>query len=143
MADQPEDENILPTGFWAVPEQFIADEGLRFLHSEVLARLRNETPDADTLEQMCMERVASLYFYMRGREMTGGLNNASAYKSIMALWVQMATDLRKVRRDDVNADKIRAEVTGDLISAVKDSLKGLEPEVAMTVTRRLRQTLAV
>jgi hypothetical protein len=136
-------ENILPTGFWAVPEQFIADQTLRFLHSEVLARLRHETPDADTLEQMCMERVASLYFYMRGREMSGGLNNAAAYKSIMALWVQMAADLRRNRRDDVNAEKIRAEVTGELVSAVKDSLKGLEPEVAMTVTRRLRQTLSV
>lgn len=136
-------ENILPPEFWQTPEQFIADDNLRFLHAEVCARLRRETPDADTLEQLCMERVASLYFYMRDRETKGGLNNATAYKSIMQLWVAMAADLRKARKEDSDVEKIRAEVTSDLVGAVRDSLQGLEPEIQMTITRRLRSTLAV
>lgn len=142
MADETE-EAVLPPNFWSVPDQFIADEALRFLHAEVCARLRRETPDSDTLEQMAMERVASLYFYMRDREMKGGLNNASAYKSIMSLWVTMATDLRKARKADTDADLIRAEVTGEVVTAVKDALNGLEPEAAMLVQRRLRQSLGV
>lgn len=141
MTDQQEAD--LPTGFFAVPENFITDDTLRFLHAEVIARLRNESPDADTLEVMCMERVTSLYFYMRDREAKGGLNNATAYKAIMALWVNMATDLRKGRTQAKDEEQIRAEVTTDLVGAVKKSLEGLEPEVAMTVTRRLRQQLAV
>lgn len=140
--EQPQNvDNLLPTDFWASPEQFIANESLRFLHAEVIARLRTESPNADTLELMLLERVASLYFYMRDRETKGGLNNATAYKSIMQLWVAMAGELRKGRDKAKTEEEIRAEVTGELVGAVKNSLQGLEPEVAMTIQRRLRQTL--
>lgn len=132
---------LLPTEFWAAPEKFIQDAGMRLLHAEVIARLQSENPEAGVLEQLAMERVTSLYFYMRDREMRGGLDTAAAYKGIMSLWVNMAADLRKARTDGETADAIRVEITKTVVTAVKDAIQGLDPDIAITIQRRVLQSL--
>lgn len=137
------DGDDIPQDFWAVPEKFIKDEGLRLLHSIVCSRLREENPEADTLELMAIERVASLFFYMRDRERGGGLDTAAAYKSMLSLWVNMATDLRKSRIVQADADEIRKDVIASVSAAVRSAFEGADPEIARTYKRRIAERLGV
>lgn len=133
--------NDIPAEFWSVPEKFIRDDSLRLLHAEVCSRLRDENPDADMLELMAIERVTSLFFYMRDRERSGGLDNAQAYKSMMSLWVTMAADLRKNRAGSADEEAIRSSVMKDVVTATRKALEGLEPEIANTVRIRFAESL--
>jgi hypothetical protein len=131
----------VPEEFWAVPEQFISDDTLRFLHTEMCVRLREDNPDADTLELMAIERVCSLYFYMRAKEGQGTFSSDTAYKGMMQLWVVMAADLRKARTGQADEASIKADVLKTVGKAVNGAFEGLEPEVAVTVRRRLMESL--
>jgi hypothetical protein len=140
------DENSLteggvPDSFWSVPEQFITDQNLRLLHADSCQRLRQDNPDADTLELMAIERVTSLYFYMRSKEATGTFNSDTAYKGMMQLWVTMAADLRKARTGASDVESIRADVLKSVVRAVNGAFEGLEPEVAKTVKKRIAERL--
>jgi len=145
MSDQTNSlaDGGIPESFWNVPEQFIADENLRLLHSMTCARLRLENPDADTLELMAIERVASLFFYMRDKERSGSINSDNAYKNMMQLWVSMAADLRKTRSGVADEQEIRKEVVHGVVRSIKEGLKGMEPETRMIVTKRLMESLGV
>jgi hypothetical protein len=134
-------EGSVPPEFWAVPEKFIKDESLRLLHAEVCSRLRGENSDADTLELMAIERITSLFFYMRDRERIGGLASDAAYKSMLSLWVTMAADLRKSRSGLADEQSVRQSVMKDVASGVKKALQGLDPEVASVVRRRFAESL--
>jgi hypothetical protein len=61
-------DTVLPTSFWAMPDNAIPQVDLRFLHSEIAARLRDDFPKADTLQLMSIERIAFLYIYIRSNE---------------------------------------------------------------------------
>lgn len=134
-------DGAIPAEFWAVPEKFIKDESLRFLHAEVCARMRDENPGADTLELMAIERITSLFFYMRDRERLGGMASDSAYKSMMSLWVSMAADLRKSRSGLSEEEATRTRVLQDVANGIKSALKGMDPEVAIVVKRRIAESL--
>ena len=131
----------VPDEFWSVPEQFIPDENLRFLHADACARLRSDNPDADTLELMAIERVTSLYFYMRSKEASGTFNSDTAYKGMMQLWVAMAADLRKARVETADEASVRADVLKTVARAVNGAFEGLEPDVAVMVKRRIAERL--
>jgi hypothetical protein len=131
----------IPDDFWAVPEEFISDENLRFLHADICAKLRADNPDADTLEILAIERVTSLYFYMRAKEMSGTFSSDTAYKGMMQLWTVMAADLRKTRTGTADAQAVKDEVLKDVVRAVNGAFDGLEPEVASTVKRRIAERL--
>lgn len=134
-------DGSVPTEFWAVPEKFITDEGLRLLHASICTRLRDENPDADTLEIMAIERIASLFFYMRDRERHGGIGSDSAYKSMMSLWVSMAAELRKSRMGLADEGVIREQVMSEVVTATRRAVQGLDPEVAGLVKRRFAEHL--
>ena len=140
-----EDRNTLdvglPASFWNVPEPFIPDETLRFLHSDLSVRLREDNPDADTLEMMAIERVASLYIWMRLKESSQGFNSDASYKSIIQLWTTMAADLRKTRTDHKTTAEAQAEIMEMLVGAINNALAGLEPEIANTVKRRVMESI--
>ena len=142
------DVNSLSTGgipeeFWIVPEEFISDDSLRLLHADACSRLRHENQDADVLELMLIERVTSLYFYMRSKEGAGQINSDAAYKSMIQLWVAMAADLRKTRVNAVDQNAVRDSVTRDILQAVMGALSGIEPEVAGTIKRRIAERVGV
>lgn len=131
----------IPQEFWNVPEDFIADENLRFLHADMCSRLRRENPDADGLELMAIERVVSLFFYMRYKESTGNMGTDTAYKGMMQMWVVMAADLRKTRLGSTDEITIRAEIMKGVVRAVNGALEGFEPDVVKTVKRRIVERL--
>jgi len=143
MSDQTNSlaDGGVPDDFWSVPESFIKDENLRLLHSIVCARLRQENPDADTLELMAIERVTSLFFYMRDRESAGAMGRDQAYKAMMQLWVTMAADLRKTRIGVADESKIREGIYADVVRGIKNAVRGMEPEVAQTVRKRLVESI--
>lgn len=133
----------LPEGFWSVPETFIADPGLRLMHADMCVRLRQENPGADTLELVTIERIASLYFYLRSRELAGAgaMRSDAAYKDMLKLFTNMAADLRKGRIGSQEADEIRAEILTGVSKAVKGALQGIDPEVAGVVKKRIVERL--
>lgn len=133
----------LPENFWSVPENFIEDEGLRFLHSVMSARLIDENQGADTLELMAIERVATLYFYMRSIEMKGQnkISSTAAYKDMLKMWTTMAADLRKNRIASQDADAIRAEILGGVARAVNGAFAGIDPTVAIMAKKRIAERL--
>lgn len=140
-----EDQNSLdvglPASFWNVPEPFIPDQTLRFLHSDLSVRLREDNPDADTLELMAIERVASLYIWMRAKESAQGFSSDASYKSIIQLWTTMAADLRKARTDLKTTAEAQAEIMTMLVKAINDGLAGVDPEIANTVKRRVMESI--
>ncbi len=90
---------------------------------------------------MAIERVASLYFYMRFRESTNSQRSDVQYKGMMQLWVAMAADLRKTRDSSASEQTIRADVATTFTKAISKSLNELEPDVAKVVRRRLTEAL--
>lgn len=131
----------IPSEFWSVPEAFISDENLRFLHADACQRLRNDNPDADTLELMAIERVTSLYFYMRAKEASGNYNSDTSYKGMMQLWVSMAADLRKTRLGGADEANVRRDVLRQVVAAVNGAFNGMEPEIAKTIKARIAERL--
>lgn len=136
------DNDGLPDNFWRVPNSFIEDDALRLLHAEVCVRLRNENSDADTLELMAIERVASLYIWMRNKENNSGFNSDTAYKDMIKLWTAMAADLRKTRIAVLDNAEAQAQIMTMLVGAINDALAGVEPEIANTVKRRIMEAVS-
>jgi hypothetical protein len=140
------DQNTLsdgvPNELWRVPEQFIPSEELQFLHSDICARLREDNPDADTLELLAIERIASLYFWMRHKEASDGFKSDQSYKGMIDLWTKMAADLRKARTEHKTATEAQKEIMGMLVGAINDALAGIDPEIANTVKRRIQHAMS-
>ena len=145
MSDQVNalDADGLPEGFWAVPENFIGDESLRFLHSEMCARLRRENPGADTLELMAIERIATLYFYLRSRELAGAgaMRSDAAYKDMLKLFTNMATELRKSRVEKADENVIREQILTDVSKAIHSAFQGVDIDTAKVVKKRIAERL--
>lgn len=143
MTDQNTLSENVPMELWNVPEQFIPDASLRFLHSDISTRLIQDNPDADTLELLAVERVASLYIWMRYKEgAEGGFKSDANYKSMIQLWTTMAADLRKSRTDHKTTAEAQQEIMGMLVGAINDALAGIDPEIANTVKRRITAHMA-
>jgi hypothetical protein len=140
------DENTLtdgdvPESFWSVSDKFISDDTLRLLHSEMCSKLRQENPHADSLELMAIERICSLYFYLRFMESSGRSRGDAAYKNLMQVWMNMAADLRKSRIGSQDEDQIRGEILTGVSRAVTAALQGIDPDTASTVKRRIVERL--
>jgi hypothetical protein len=146
MSDQNQNvlnDDGLPPNFWAVPENFIQDESLRFMHAEMCIRLKQENPGADSLELMAIERIATLYFYLRSRELAGAgaMRSDAAYKDMLKLFTSMATELRKNRVGSQNEDDIRNEILSGVSGAIKGAFQGVDVETAAVVKKRLAERL--
>lgn len=140
------DQNILsdgiPNSLWNVPDTFIPNTELQFLHSDICARLRQDNLDADTLELLAIERVASLYIWMRHKESADGFKSDVSYKGMIQLWTTMAADLRKARTDHKTTAEAQHEIMSMLVGAINDALAGIDPEIANTVKRRIQAHMA-
>lgn len=132
------------TEFWNL--QAFTNQGrpLKKIHRTIVERLQMESPDADTLEMMLMERCCFLYIFMRARE--NNMEDFSfdrTYSEMLRMWVSMAADLRKQRLRAEETASIRAAVVAEIARALKEALVGVEPEIATKVTSRLVHLVAV
>jgi len=135
----------IPEKFWNL-DAFALKPELQTIHELVVERLQIESPDADTLELMMMERVCFLYIYMRAGEAIdedGKVKFDRAYKDMMSLWVSMAADLRKQRLRQEEMQSIRMTIVSEVSRALKEALKGVDPEVAKSVQAKLITLVAV
>lgn len=136
----------LPKGFWNL-EAFSKDDSLKEIHQAVVERLQVESPDADTLELMMMERVCFLYIFMRASEgqktEDDQIKFDRTYKEMLALWVSMAADLRKQRLRAEETQGIRMQIVTEVARALKESLKDVDPAIANAVQLRLVSLVAV
>lgn len=134
-------DEILPDGFWSMPETFIEITAVQNMYESLYKQLLKENPDRDTIETMMIERAAALYAYMRSLEATAGYRNSSDYRQLTALWNNMANDLRKTRTVNFDEAKVREETILMVIKMVNDALRGFEPEVQNTVRRHVANSL--
>lgn len=135
----------LPPNFWNL-EAFTNQPALEHIHEAVVMRLQMESPDADTLELMMMERVCFLYIFMRANEIPAEgeeITFDKTYKEMMTLWVGMAADLRKQRMRAEETQGIRMAIVGEVSRALKDALKGVDPEISKAVQTKLVTLVAV
>ncbi len=129
-----------PAEFWAQPQVIVRDEPLKLMYAELVARLKEEAeaiPGFGVVETMMMERVALLYCHIRQKEAladrpgrtestNSGFAHDRAYKETMALWFQMAGELRKVRGGlSADPEKVRAEVMGEVAERIRDVLQSM------------------
>lgn len=136
----------VPDGFWNA-EAFAKNPTLSEIHAMVVQRLIEESPDADTLELMMMERVCFLYIFMRASEFSveedQRLSFDRNYKDMMSLWVSMAGDLRKQRLRAEETMSIRYQIVSEVSKALKVALKNVDPNVAKEVQTKLVTLVAV
>lgn len=139
--DRTEVEKSLPDEFWNLPETFISSGNARRIYEETYRQLLEENPDRDTIELMMIERAAALYAYMREMESTVGYKNTTDYRQLSALWTNMAQDLRKTRHANFTEEQVREQVHLEYVQIINTSLKGLDPETANGVRRRIYNAL--
>jgi len=136
-------QNKLPAEFWNL-EAFQKNPLLGEIHAAVVERLQYESPEADTLELMMMERVCFLYIFMRAEEASGdALTFDRSYKDMMSLWVSMAADLRKQRLRAEEMSSIRMAVVSEVARALKEAMKDVDPAISATVQSKLVTLVAV
>lgn len=131
-------KSALPPAFWAQNFEALGiDIPLQMIYQEVVSRLKDENPEADTLELMLIERVALLYVFIRHKEATNAFENSRAYKEIFQLWATMAADLRKQRQAAESLQVLRDQILNSVQHAVMTAVKGMPLEVKKEVQERL------
>lgn len=127
---------------WTVPDAFIPDEDLRLLYDLVSEQLRADNPDADSLEVLMIERVASLYIFLRYRESQGDVDSLTAYHKNLELWAKLVDQLRRKRVDNSVDDANKSKIKEKVIEAFAKTLQGMEPEVANHIRQRFAQNIS-
>lgn len=137
-------KNKIPPEFWNL-DAFSEHPNLKDIHALVVERLQFESPDADTLELMMMERVCFLYIFMRATEAVDDdeLSFDRTYKDMMSLWVSMAADLRKQRLRAEETQSIRMTIVTEVARALKEALKDVDPAISNAVQTKLVTLVAV
>ncbi len=130
------------TALWNVPEAFIPDEGLQDLYELLATQLRQDNPDADTLEIIMIERVAALYVFLRYRELTGDTGSLTAYHKNIELWAKLVDQLRRKRVDNSTDEVAKSKMLAGVSEAFQKTLTGLEPEVAAHIRQKFAKNLS-
>lgn len=130
----------LPEGFWEMPEDFIPDPQIRELHKILYQRLREENSDSDTIENMMIERTASLFAYLKMYEKTG-YKNTTDYRQLSQLWNKMANDLRETRTGNIDVAQVREELVAEFTEAILEAIRGFDITIATTVKQRLLKAI--
>lgn len=137
-------KSALPPAFWAQNFEALGIEiPLQVIYQEVVARLKEENEEADTLELMLIERIALLYVVIRHKEETNAFENSRAYKEMFQLWVTMAADLRKQRQQAESIMLIRQQILVSIQHAVSTAVKGMPAELKKEVQGRLLSELEI
>lgn len=128
-----------PPELFDLPKDFIVDQNLRTLHAEVCARLLADHPDADMLDVLTIERVATSYFYVRQRE--SSKSEPVGYRSLMRMWLEISAELRKRRFEALSEAATREKVSQLVGEALNHAIYGLDPVIAGTVRAKMVEAL--
>lgn len=141
-----EEQGNLPAEFWEQPEALIAQDSLKLVYAEVARRLREDLREwgtPSTLQLMLAERTAALYIHMRQKESSAeGFANDRAYKETIQLWVQMASQLGKTSKGDVDPEEIRRTVLKEVARAIKNVTKDMPADLGRTVRAQLIEAVS-
>ena len=120
-----QETNPLPADMWIAPEKVVSDPALQLLHSQLVARLREEMPDADTLLLMQIERVVTLYCYTRQKEIKGTFAHDRSHKETVQLWAQMVSDVRKFKKSDLEVESAVTEAIASVAQNIASTIQSL------------------
>ncbi len=133
-AEDEGSEELSPE-FWKAPEGALGeDPTFSLIHAQVIARLKAELLTDDTLELMLIERVAFLYCHIRYKESKKLFAHDRAYKETLQLWVGLAADLRKFRKDGQGVEELRDSIFTAVKDATAKAVATLPPEVRKDFT---------
>jgi len=120
--------NPFPSEMWVLSEAVTDEPGFKLLHTQIIARLRDEIPgiENDTLGLMLLERVVTLYVTIRSKEAKKSFAHDRAYKETLQLWAQMSGDLRKGRGADAAVTSAVTNTVSDIAMAIHDALQNLD-----------------
>lgn len=132
----------LPEEFWV--QNFDAmqvEPALQLVYHETCNLLRDENPNADTLELMMIERVAFLYVYLRHKETKSAFAHDRVHKETFQLWAGMAAELRKHRNRVEDQVFLRQQIIAAVKLAVHRSVEVLPEDQRMQFQARLLDEL--
>ena len=93
------------------------------LRDEVLTKLREERPDADTLTLLTLERVSFLYAKMRQTEATEISTNDQ--KLFMSMYNELINALNKIDEKQQSLENMRAEAVQMMVETLAKATSGL------------------
>lgn len=93
------------------------------LRDEVLTKLREERPDADTLTLLTLERVSFLYAKMRQTEATDISTNDQ--KLFMSMYNELINALNKIDEKQQSLENMRAEAVQMMVETLAKATSGL------------------
>lgn len=143
MTDQHE-ANPLPSDFWKAAEKVVKEPSLQLIHAQIVARLKEDHPEADTLTLLTIERIATVYCLIRQKEATGAFAHDRAYKETMAFWHQMTADLRKSKAREEVIEAAIAEAMSAMAQSVSKAMAevDLPDEVKSQIINAMSEALA-
>lgn len=117
-----------PDSFWAQSSQVLDDPNFQLIYAEIAKKLRDENPNADTLETIQIERIAFLYTHIRMKETKKLFANDRAYKETMATWHAMVESLRRYRERRETFEKLRDDLKASLNEAIMAAIPTMPDE---------------
>lgn len=93
------------------------------LRDEVLTKLMEERPDADTLTLLTLERVSFLYAKMRQTEATEISTNDQ--KLFMSMYNELINALNKIDEKQQSLENMRAEAVQMMVETLAKATSGL------------------
>lgn len=105
-----------------LPEHIEADEILAELFTNMVTRLRREAEGIpmSTVQQLLIERIASMYVQIRYMENTG-FDGVNKQKELNDYWLKLVAEFNRLLSS--NDDKRREQLLYDVQNVVMESLK--------------------
>lgn len=105
-----------------LPEVIVNDASLRALHAEIVTRLRREAAGLpmSTVQNLILERLATLYVWIKYKERTGGFTD-NQQKEFNKDWLDLAREFNKLLM--AHQDKLREAMLIELQSIVIEGSK--------------------
>jgi hypothetical protein len=132
----------MAASFWAQNfDEMGVDPSLQLIYAEACSRLKEENPNADTLEAMLIERVAFLYVFIRNKETKKAFAHDRAHKEMFQLWATMAGELRKQRNRTEDTEWMRDKILDQVEKAIIKATAKLDPKTRNAVQQDLLSEL--
>lgn len=137
MSDAPLEvmpENRLQAAF-KLPDHVEADELLAGVFDEMVIRLRREAEGIpmSTVQQLLIERIASMYVQIRYMEKTG-FDGVNKQKELNDYWLKLVAEFNRLLSS--NDDKRREQLLLDVQNVVMESLKLISDDEERRAIRR-------
>lgn len=134
------------TEFWTLPKDTVETEGLDLIYAEVVSRMQKELAqiDGSIADYMLAERAAFIYVKTRdgeAKDLKKEFDHYRNWKETQALIQSLLAQLSRTLRDSIDLSSIRESIAVTVVAAIKESLKGVDPEVANPLLSKLADAL--